>query len=69
MDKFTIDYTPLMKIVYDRELKLSKLGRELGLSPKTVAKFRKKEAVSLTTIGKLCAHLEVPIEEIVRIKL
>ncbi|SET42933.1 DNA-binding transcriptional regulator, XRE family [Oceanobacillus limi] len=68
LDDFTIDYSPLMNILYDRNIGLSELGEEVGLSTKTIAKFKKKESLTLTTIGKICVFLDVNIEQVVKIK-
>lgn len=72
-DRFTLmesgahfDYTPLWKTLQNHEMQISDLS-EIGLTPKTIAKFGKSEPISIKTIQKICAHLEVNIEEIVRI--
>lgn len=69
MKSFTIDYSPLMNILYEREIKLTDLGKEIGFSPNTIAKFKKKDSLTLNNIGKICAYLEVEIQEVVKIKL
>lgn len=69
MDNFTIDYSPLMNLLYDRGIGLSELGEEVGLSTKTIAKFKKKESLTLNTIGKICVYLNVGIEQVVKIKV
>ncbi len=68
MNNFVIDYSPLVKTLYDKGIGIAEMGKDLGLSPKTTAKIKKKESMSLTTVGKICVYLKVPIEEVVNIK-
>lgn len=63
-----INYAPLFRTLDHQNLKLIDVERKLGLSSSTTSKFRKGEAVSLTTIEKICILLDVPIEEVVEIQ-
>lgn len=66
MKEFTIDYSPLMSTLYKKDLKLSDLIEHAGLNSRTVAKIKKRESMTLNTLGKICAYLEVNIESVVR---
>lgn len=68
MKNFTIDYSPLINTLYDRDIKITDL-KEIGLSGNTISKFKKKESMTLNNIGKICAYLEVEIQDVVKIKL
>ncbi len=63
-----IDYTKLNTILFQRNLNWTML-RSLGISPETLAKMRKNQPVSLKAIEKICIYLQLPIEEVVEIKL
>jgi len=64
-----ISYDPLFRTINKNNMQLIDLVRECKLSPATVAKFKKNQSVTLETINKVCCYLQVPIEEVVQIKL
>ncbi len=39
MNNFVIDYSPLVKTLYDKGIGIAEMGKDLGLSPKTTAKI------------------------------
>lgn len=67
-----ISYRPFRVLVAERNLEVTKLAKELKISPATMAKLNAKkddnEPVSLRTIETLCKHFGVPIERIVEIR-
>lgn len=68
MENFVFDYSPLLTVLYDRGMNKTELMRELSISSKTMAKIDRKEAMNLNTIAKICAYLDVPIENVVKIQ-
>lgn len=47
----------------------TELSKALGMSTRTIAKFKNLESVNLSTIVRICRYLNVPIEEVVQVKL
>lgn len=66
-----ISYKPFRVLVAERNLKVSDIGKELKLSPNTMAKLNSKtddgEPISLKNIEKLCKYFDVSIDQIVEI--
>ncbi|MBM7600478.1 DNA (cytosine-5)-methyltransferase 1 [Virgibacillus halotolerans] len=62
-----ISYKPLHHTLLNKDLKVTNVCKDLKLSSATRTKLNKNESVSLSTIEKLCSHLEVPIEDVVEI--
>lgn len=60
-----ISYKPLFKTLKERNLLLRDLYDVIGHD--TVTKFKKGYSMNLRTIEKICIHLDVPIEEVVKI--
>lgn len=67
-----ISYKPFRVLVAERNLEVTQLAKNLGISSNTMAKLNAKreenEPVSLKIIEKLCNHLGVPVEKIIEIK-
>lgn len=63
-----IDYSPLFDTLKEKNMSISDLRGNV-VSSDTIAKFAKGESLKLSTIAKICIHLNVPIENVVRIKL
>lgn len=67
-----ISYKPFRVLVAERNLEVTQLAKDLGISSNTMAKLNAKreenEPVSLKIIEKLCNHLGVPVERIIEIK-
>lgn len=57
-------YTPLWKLLLDKNLKKTELKERLGMSPATLAKLSKNKNVSMEVLDKICDHLDCRIEEI-----
>ena len=62
-----ISYDPLLDFLHFNKKNITDIGKELGLSPRTLAKFRKGEPLSLTTIERICLFYDLRIEEVVEI--
>lgn len=67
-----ISYRPFRVLVAEKNIEVTQLAKDLGISPNTMAKLNAKkeenEPVSLKIIEKLCNHLGVPVERIIEIK-
>ncbi len=67
-----ISYKPFRVLVAEKNIEVTKLSKELKISPSTMSKLNAKkddnEPVSLKTIETLCKHFGVKIEQIVEIK-
>jgi DNA (cytosine-5)-methyltransferase 1 len=59
-----ISYSPLHETLKEKEMYLSDL-RDIILNSRTIAKINRNESVNLSTIDKICTHLNVPIERVV----
>jgi len=64
-----VNYNGLKKLLKERNLTISQVSDDLGISSATRAKFNKGEYVSLQTIESLCKYLGVPINEILSIDI
>jgi len=62
-----ISFDPLFDFMHFNKLLIKDLERDVGLSPRTTAKFKKGESVNLATIEKICLYYEIPIEQVVKI--
>lgn len=63
-----ISYRPLLDYLHHNDLKIKNLINEVGLHPRTTAKFKKGESVNLETIEKICLYYDIPIEQVVHIE-
>lgn len=67
-----ISYKPFRMLMVEYNIEVTKLSKELHISPATMTKLNAKkegnDPVSLKTIEKLCKYFNVPIEKIVEIK-
>ncbi|MBA9027572.1 helix-turn-helix domain-containing protein [Peribacillus huizhouensis] len=61
-----IDFSPLRKTLEEKDMVISDM-RDDVLHPKTIAQINRNGDVNLSTIEKICVHLNVPIEKVVRI--
>lgn len=59
------NYNGLWKTLIDRNMKKKDLIDKTGISPTTVSKMVKGDAVSLTIIGKICEELGTDIGEFI----
>ena len=58
-------YAPLWKLLIDRNMKRTDLLEVAGIYSQTLAKMGKNEAISMDTLGRICAALNCRIEDIV----
>lgn len=62
-----VSYKRLFKLLIDRNMKKKDLQHLAGLSPASISKMAKDEYVSMEVIVKVCAALNVSIEDIMEI--
>lgn len=60
-----LDYRPLWKTLIDQGMNKSDL-KKAGVTAPTIAKMGRGEAVSLTTIDRICTFLDCEIENVVK---
>ena len=63
-----VSYNGLWKILIDKSMKKKDLIYKTGVSPTTISKMVKGEAVSLTIIGKICRELGTDIGDLICIE-
>ena len=59
------NYNGLWKTLIDRTMKKKDLIDKTGISPTTVSKMVRGDAVSLTIIGKICEELGTDIGDLI----
>lgn len=62
-----ISYEPLLCTLEKKEIKLFDLIEKCSLGSATVAKIRKDESLSVSSLEKICQFLDVPIEKVIKI--
>lgn len=62
-----ISYKPLFHTLVDKNKTITDLNRDLNMSPRTTAKFKRGESVTLETIVKICEYLDCRIEDVIEI--
>lgn len=62
-----VSYNKLWKLLIDRNMKKKELAELSGVCKSTIAKMGSNEHVSTETIAKICAALNVNIEDIVEV--
>ena len=60
-----VSYNRLWKLLIDKGLNKSKLGKIAGLAPSTISKMGRNEAISMDTMLKICKALDCDIGDIV----
>ncbi|MFL6556624.1 MAG: helix-turn-helix domain-containing protein [Bacillus sp. (in: firmicutes)] len=60
-----IDFSPLHQTLKEKGIRMSDF-RDVILSSRTLAKINRNEDVYISTIEKICLHLNVSIEKVVR---
>lgn len=60
-------YNGLWKTLIDKNMKKKDLVEQIGISPTTISKMTKGEAISLTILGKICELLGTDIGDLVSI--
>ena len=66
--KMKFNYNGLWKTLIDKDMKKKDLIDKTGVSPTTISKMVKGDAVSLTIIGKICEELGTDIGDLICIK-
>ena len=61
-------YNGLWKLLIDKNMKKKDLIDETGISPTTISKMVRGEAVSLSVIGKICEELRTDIGDLICIE-
>lgn len=61
-------YNGLWKTLIDKNMKKKDLVEQIGISPTTISKMTKGEAISLTILGKICELLGTDIGDLVSIE-
>ena len=59
------NYNGLWKLLIDNKMKKKDLIGKTGISPTTVSKMVKGEAVSLSILGKICDELDADIGDLI----
>ena len=62
------NYNGLWKILIDKNMKKKDLIDVTGISPTTISKMVKGEALSLSVIGKICEELNTDIGNLVSLE-
>lgn len=62
------NYNGLWKILIDKNMKKKDLIEKTGISPTTISKMVKGDAVSLVVLGKICQELDSDIGDIVMLE-
>lgn len=58
-------YNGLWKVLIDKNMKKKELIAKTGISPTTISKMVRGDAVSLTIIGKICVELGTDIADLI----
>lgn len=66
--KMKFNYNGLWKTLIDKNMKKKDLIYKTGVSPTTISKMVRGDAVSLTIIGKICEELETDIGDLICIE-
>ncbi|MBU0279142.1 MULTISPECIES: helix-turn-helix transcriptional regulator [unclassified Gemella] len=61
------NYNGLWKILIDKNMKKKDLIETIGISPTTISKMTRGEAISLSVLGKICKSLNVDIGDVVNL--
>jgi conserved domain protein len=64
-ENMKFNYNGLWKTLIDRNMKKKDLIDKTGISPTTVSKMVRGDAVSLTIIGKICDELGTDIGDLI----
>ncbi|UZE44344.1 helix-turn-helix domain-containing protein [Selenomonas sputigena] len=62
------NYSGLWKALIDNNMKKKDLVEKTGISPTTISKMVRGDAVSLTVIGKICEELDTDIGDLISIE-
>jgi DNA (cytosine-5)-methyltransferase 1 len=59
-----ISYNKLWKLLIDKNIKRTELGKIARLSSNVIAKLGKNDPVSMETLGKICTALDCEVNDI-----
>lgn len=62
------NYNGLWKALIDNNMKKKDLVEKTGISPTTISKMVRGDAVSLTVIGKICEEIDTDIGDLISIE-
>ena len=62
------NYNGLWKVLIDKNMKKKDLIAKTGISPTTISKMAKGEAVSLTVLARICKELGTDIGDLICIE-
>ena len=62
------NYSGLWKALIDNNMKKKDLVEKTGISPTTISKMVRGDAVSLTVIGKICEELDTDLGDLISIE-
>lgn len=65
VDKVTISYNKLWKLLIDKGIKKTELKVLAGVSTNVIAKLGKNKTVSMDTLAKICTALNCDISDVV----
>ena len=60
-----ISYEPLFHTLIKKNMVMDQLRKDEVISCITIAKFKKHESITLTTVEKICKYLNCKIEDVV----
>lgn len=63
-----ISYKKLWKLLIDKNLKVTQLGKLAGISTATLSKLNKEENITTETISKICKALNCDVKDIMQYK-
>lgn len=62
-----ISYKPLLHMLVDKDMKLTNVVKDSGLSSNVVTKINNGESITLISVEKLCKYLNCKIQDVVEI--
>ena len=62
------NYSGLWKALIDNNMKKKDLVEKTGISPTTISKMVRGDAVSLSVIGKICEELDADVGDLICIE-
>lgn len=67
VEKVTVSYKKLWKILIDLDMKKKDLQAKAGISPSSISKLSKNEKVSMGVLIKVCTALNVDFGDIMEL--
>ena len=61
-----ISYKPLLLTLIKKDIKLTQLKEEIGVSSGTISKINKNKDLSLRVINDICNFLNCEIEDVIK---